>query len=259
MNDYYIYQLRLGTSETPFYIGKGRGRRMWDHLKPSSRKNRSHKNSVINKAMKEGIPILAEIIHRDLLESDALRIEILEIKRYGRRCNGGCLTNATDGGEGVSGWKHTDVSRARLSATLNSMSAILSERQIGRKKTAETRKKMSIAKQSMSDETRLKIAASTGRKHTPEAKAAMSAKKIGRTVATSHAKELKFSRWDTNPAWMIADEIYETWVNAGMPGKTRLQKLFDPIRIASMQEKFAKGWIPRDDPDWVEYIRYSAP
>lgn len=87
----------------------------------------------------------------------------------------------------------------------------------------------------------------------------MSAKKIGRTVATSHAKELKFSRWDTNPAWMIADEIYETWVNAGMPGETRLQKLFDPIRIASMQGKFAKGWIPRDDPDWVEYIRCSAP
>ena len=255
MKDYYVYQLRLGTSETPFYIGKGRGLRMKDHLKPSSRCHRSHKNSVINKAMKEGVSVLVEIIHHGLTESDAFEIEIAEIRKYGRRVNGGCLTNATDGGEGVSGWRHTAVTREKLSKTLKSMSAVLSDRQTGSKKTEETRKKMSNAKRLMSDDTRAKIgSASMGRKHTADARKAMSIRKTGRPVTELHAKELKFSRWDANPAWLIADEIYEKWVNARKPGKVRLQKMIDPIRVASMHSKFADGWVPRDDPDWVEYI-----
>ena len=81
MKDYYVYQLRLGTSENPFYIGKGTGRRMHDHLKASSLKKNSHKNKTILKAMRIGIPILAEIIHRNLSENDAFEMEKMEILR----------------------------------------------------------------------------------------------------------------------------------------------------------------------------------
>lgn len=52
---FYVYQLRLANSESPFYIGKGRGRRILEHFRPSVLKKRSHKNNVINKAIHEGV------------------------------------------------------------------------------------------------------------------------------------------------------------------------------------------------------------
>lgn len=56
-SDCYVYQLRLENSESPFYIGKGRGRRILEHFRHSSLKKRSHKNNVINKAIREGVEV----------------------------------------------------------------------------------------------------------------------------------------------------------------------------------------------------------
>ena len=87
--NYYVYQLRLEDTETPFYIGKGKARRMTDHFKPSNLTGRSHKNNVIKKAISEGVKVLAEILHENLTEEHALEKEVELIAFYGRRVNGG--------------------------------------------------------------------------------------------------------------------------------------------------------------------------
>lgn len=127
---YYVYQLRLETSDKPFYIGKGRGYRSRQHMSPSRRKADTHKNRVINKALRDGVKVLVEILHEDLSESDAFTKEVELIAFYGRRINGGCLTNATDGGEGVSGYRHTNEARAAMA-----------EAKRGRRLDQETREK----------------------------------------------------------------------------------------------------------------------
>jgi hypothetical protein len=114
--EFYVYQLRLENSETPFYIGKGKNGRKDVHLQPWSMKKRSHKNHVIKKAAMDGIRVIAEILHDGLTEEQAHAKEIELIAFYGRRIKGGCLTNATDGGEGPSGYRHSEITRAAMAA-----------------------------------------------------------------------------------------------------------------------------------------------
>ena len=111
---FYVYQLRLECSKTPFYIGKGKNARKDVHLQGWSLKKRGHKNNVINKAMRDGVKVLTEILHENLTEEQAFAKEVELIAFYGRRVNGGCLTNATDGGEGPAGYKHTDEARTAI-------------------------------------------------------------------------------------------------------------------------------------------------
>lgn len=93
MGKFYVYQLRLKDCDLPFYIGKGKDRRMFEHVSSSRLLKRSHKNNVIKKAFREGIEVLSEIILEDLTEEQAFAKEIELIALYGHRVNGGCLTN----------------------------------------------------------------------------------------------------------------------------------------------------------------------
>lgn len=132
MKVFYVYQLRLATSESPFYIGKGKKNRHTLHLMPYSLKEKSHKNRTILKAMRDGVEVVSEILFQNLDESEAHAKEIELIALYGRRVNGGCLTNATDGGEGVSGWIASEETRKKMS-----------ESHKGYKFPEETRRKIS--------------------------------------------------------------------------------------------------------------------
>jgi len=100
-NIYFIYAYirhknsataKLGT---PYYIGKGKGHR---HLQPHGQyipipKN---KNFIV-------------ILEKNLTEIGALALERRYIRWYGRKNLGsGILINQTDGGDGVSGYKHLE-------------------------------------------------------------------------------------------------------------------------------------------------------
>ena len=118
MNDYYVYiYWRLDTNE-PFYVGKGRGNR-WRRLD----RNNKHFIRIINKHS-----IAVEIIKNNLTEKEANDIECWLINElvfeYGysidipnnRSKEHGChLVNATWGGEGASGYKHTEENKKRIS------------------------------------------------------------------------------------------------------------------------------------------------
>ena len=140
MNNYYVYiYWRLDINE-PFYVGKGKGKR-WKRLDKGARKNKHFRN-IINK-----IPIAVEIIKDNLTEEQAHGIEIWLINELvfeygfsidieGNRSNDHyChLTNKVWGGEGCSGYKHSEEWKIENSKRLK-----------GVKRSDETKKKISEA------------------------------------------------------------------------------------------------------------------
>lgn len=96
----------------PFYVGKGRGYRLYEHLRPS-RLNKDSGNIIkkkkLRKILKDGYePIVIKIID-NVSEDVSLKIECELINLMGRiNIRTGILTNMTDGGDGVSGRLITD-------------------------------------------------------------------------------------------------------------------------------------------------------
>ena len=102
---FYTYiHLRNDTSEV-FYVGKGRGKRAYSKY---CRNNLWHKI-----ANKHGYTVM--IIFLWDSEGKAFEHEKELIKTY--REKGNLLANFTDGGDGVSGYKHDEKSRKKLSKT----------------------------------------------------------------------------------------------------------------------------------------------
>ena len=158
MNIYYIYAYIRQSDGTPYYIGKGKGKRAWKkHGKvPVPTDN----NRIV-------------MMETNLTEIGALALERRMIRWWGRKDLGtGILLNMTDGGDGVTGFVNrtfTPETRAKLS-------------EAARKRTysIETRLKMSNnrrgKKRPHTEETKEKLRkAFTGRKHSEKAKDKMRA------------------------------------------------------------------------------------
>ncbi len=97
LNIYYTYAW-LRSDGTPYYIGKGKGSRAFD-------KRRKYCPS----------PERVLILKKNLTEEEAFKHEIYMISIFGRKDIGtGILRNKTDGGEGVSGYRHTQESKNKI-------------------------------------------------------------------------------------------------------------------------------------------------
>lgn len=97
---YYVYQYAR-TDGTPYYIGKGKENRAYE--KHSSVPVPKDKSRIV-------------FLQTGMLEEAALLLEVQLIAQYGRKDTGtGILRNLTDGGEGISGYKHTEAARRIIS------------------------------------------------------------------------------------------------------------------------------------------------
>ena len=169
----------------PFYVGKGSNGRFKDHLKDVCQENNKNEHFINTikkiKRVCNTIPIIVKY-QEMLLEQDSFDLEIKMIATIGRYdLKRGPLCNLTDGGEGSSGYKHTEETKRKIS-----------ESEKGKIFSVKVRRKISITKKSqnikMSDETKEKIRkARTGMKLTEVAKEKVRQANIGKK-ATSEAR-----------------------------------------------------------------------
>ena len=105
MNKYYTYAY-LREDGTPYYIGKGTGRRIYSKKgRPCGRPK--DKAKII-------------FLKQNLTEEDAFKHEIYMISVFGRIDLGtGILYNKTNGGDGLSGFKHSEKTKEKLKGNKN--------------------------------------------------------------------------------------------------------------------------------------------
>lgn len=168
ISGFYVYQYlrtvdsKNGKAGSPYYVGKGHGKRAFC------------KNSIEIRLPrdKSGIVIMAA----GLTEEQAFCMEIDLIRIHGRIDLGtGCLRNKTNGGEGTTGAIRTAEMRAKVSAVHK-----------GLKHSDAAKAKMSLSRTGTkrSDETRARMSAAGKGKHngpmSEAAKAKISAANIGK-------------------------------------------------------------------------------
>jgi hypothetical protein len=99
--DYYTYAY-LREDKTPYYIGKGKGNRIFNRSRGDIRPPKD-KSRVI-------------YLKQNITEEEAFKHEIYMISVFGRKdLDTGILRNKTNGGEGSSGAIRSDEYRKKLS------------------------------------------------------------------------------------------------------------------------------------------------
>ena len=215
---FYTY-LHCRPDGSPFYVGKGTG----DRSRRFSVRGAHHKSIVAKHGRKNiGVYVFPceseEQAHADEVQ------QIAQLRREGYE-----LCNHTDGGEGASGYSHSDATKAKMSAinkgraksprskehceklsiarkgktvsveTRAKLSALMMGHRmnIGRVMSQETKRKLSAANlgKKQSIETRAKrSAALTGQVRTPEARAHIRAAQVGKIVSKETKAKLSAAR-----------------------------------------------------------------
>jgi len=164
--EYYTYAY-LREDGTPYYIGKGKGKRAY------------RRDGRICSTPKDDKKII--FLKQNLTEEEAFKHEIYMIAVLGRIDLGtGILRNLTDGGDGVSGMVVGEVTRLKLSSIRK-----------GKPKSEEHKRKIKESKQNISEETRRKQSESAkGKKVSDETKRKLSELNKGKIMSLESRRKI---------------------------------------------------------------------
>lgn len=207
--DYYVYEYIRLDNNSVFYVGKGKGNRI------DIMYNRpQHFINIIN----SDIPIVKYIVCDNLTEEQAHGIECMlihqyvfeegysiNIKGFEKNKDKFHLTNQTWGGEGTSGFAHSDKTKRKISK--NKKGKLCSEETKKKLSESQKRKKGELAPwygRVRSDKTKRKISESLkGKKLSEETKKKMSERRkgelhpmYGRTRSEEVRKKIRENRKD---------------------------------------------------------------
>lgn len=176
MGSSYVYLLVDPKTSTPFYAGKGSGKRAWTHesrVRCGRATGNPFKDAVISKILAEDRVPSVVVFADGLTDSQALELERRVVEHYGMRATGGSLTNLTPGGidssntgrtrftkgftpwnKGRVGFKHSEATKAKMSK-----SRMGHTHNLGRKQPREeiAKRAASMIGRQVSEETRAKI------------------------------------------------------------------------------------------------------
>lgn len=116
--NYYTYLYIDPETDIPFYVGMGKGRRRFDHLKLAISSPEpvqgEHKLNTIRKILRTGSQPIIKIVVDNLTRDQAILFEEILIEHIGRTDLGaGPLTNQTKGGDGLRGWSYEQKQKVR--------------------------------------------------------------------------------------------------------------------------------------------------
>ncbi|CAB4137521.1 Nuclease associated modular domain 3 [uncultured Caudovirales phage] len=167
-----VYIHKRKDNDSVFYVGVGKTERRVNSK--DSRNN--HWKGIVNK-----YGYYTEVTHRDIIWEEALSIEKYLIDFYGRKDLGkGKLVNKTDGGEGFINFSEETL-------------RIIREKNIGRKHSPETIKKLSNRPRTAEHIEKLRIS-HTGKKLSEEAKEKVRQFQKNKIVSDETKKRLSEAR-----------------------------------------------------------------
>jgi hypothetical protein len=172
---FYTYAY-LREDRTPYYIGKGSGKRLFVSHNGRDRKN------IIGVPPEERILILKE----NLTEKEAFKHEIYMISILGRKDLGnGILRNKSNGGEGNSGHKKSDEWKKNQSERMkknNPMHNPESLEKMRKKQTGKTQSEETISK---------RVSKTKGRKQSEEERKKRSESRKGIKFSEQHLENMR--------------------------------------------------------------------
>ncbi len=195
---YYVYELIDPRNNKPFYVGKGKKKRMYSHVQAVKRgdtpngSNRKLKNKI-QKILSLGLNIKYKKIFLTENEDGAYQREKKIIMEIGLSN----LCNITEGGNdgsgnGFYGKHHSEETKRKMRKNHKGM--------LNKNHSEETKKKMSESQKGIthSEETKKKISKSkTGISwgcHSEETKKKMREQKVGKSLSEKHKKKISESK-----------------------------------------------------------------
>lgn len=224
LNIYYVYYLRHPDTNEIFYIGKGKGYRMYKHESQVKNNKFPNNNYALYKNIKlilsENKNIIYEKIAENLNNKDAIELEKNKIKEIGLNN----LTNICEGGEGNDNFTfNPNKETIRLKMSCAQKKSYIEKYGEERAKEIIQKRLNSIKGYKHTKETKDKIKKSnTGKKRNDETKKNIGLSKIGNTnmLGKTHSVDSRLKMRESHIGKVLT-ELHKKNISIANTGKKR--------------------------------------